>query len=450
MAAAVTAPRPLIIDEGAQPSLALIHLFEQHPGLWARVRTAVELALPDRPSYAFRRMKFNTHAILGAGYWGFVYPTGADRWVVKVTCDEQAGQIAQTLLSRPKLRAHPGICFMLAAWELPGVFIGTGRGHMPVTIIVRENLPSEPRMIPDVLNEDFVISSQTARRFNEAELLRREAVEYSLWDSARAYAEARRDDYRDYQRLLKLFARHEAFKAPVDFLRKYLRATGEMLVDVTAPNMGWRAFDTRDVGGHAPGDPMHAVIRDAEHTDGRESPRPEPLPNPGSKRGDELWAETKRKRAEHELRQAQVASLLVEARIIALGEGADEKFFMLHPSTVIPDGWQVSYFDRRGPYGHEEGKTLEKALERALEMRDLSAVRPVSEQEFIAISTSPEFLEGVKRVTYTGLLNTLGYEFGYELPRAYIDDAREAENIEDAIQILRIGLETLRRQAKRR
>jgi hypothetical protein len=41
------------------------------------------------------------------------------------------------------------------------------------------------------------------------------------------------------------------------------------------------------------------------------------------------------------------------------------------------------------------------------------------------------------------------YEFGYELPRAYIDDAREAGTIDEAIQVLQIGLRTLRRQARK-
>jgi len=168
-----------------------------------------------------------------------------------------------------------------------------------------------------------------------------------------------------------------------------------------------------------------------------------------AKRTDAAWVELKQLHAKWVRDKARAVALLVEARIIALGEGADEKFYMLHPSTVIPDGWQVSFFDRRGPYGHDEGETGEKAIERALEHRDVSAVRPVSEQEFMAISTSPEFLDGVKRVTYTGLWNAITYEFGYELPRAYLDDAREAASVEDAIQILRIGLDTLRRQAKK-
>jgi len=167
------------------------------------------------------------------------------------------------------------------------------------------------------------------------------------------------------------------------------------------------------------------------------------------KRGDEAWAELKQRQAEAARQLAFASALLAEARIIALGEGGDEKFFMLHPSTVIPNGWQVSFFDRRGPYGHDEGKTIEEAIGHALDMRDLSNVRPVSEQEFTDISTSPEFLEGVKRVTYTGLWNTITYEFGYELPRAYIDDARDAKTIDEAIQILEIGLRTLRRQARK-
>lgn len=169
-----------------------------------------------------------------------------------------------------------------------------------------------------------------------------------------------------------------------------------------------------------------------------------------TKRGDEAWAELEQLHEQWKLDYARAAALLAEARIIALGEGDNEHFYMLHPSTVIPGGWQVSFFDRRGPYGHDEGETVEQAIDRALEHRDVSAVRPVSEQEFIAVSTSPAFLEGVRRVTYTGLWNTITYEFGYELPRKYLDDAHAAKSIDEAIQILEIGLRTLRRQASRK
>jgi hypothetical protein len=281
----LAAARPIVVDDGFDPHRGLVTLFKSYPVLWKRVSAAVTSVLPEQVERPFEHVRFRAKDIIGHGYWGFVYPTTVPRWVVKVTCDEQAGQIARLLLSKPKLRAHPGICFMRAAWGLSGYYIGTGRGHMPVSVIVRENLPDAPCTFPDVLSEDFSIAiqfgiaSQQARRFNEAELLRLEAVEYKLWDAALAYAEARRDDYREYQRLLKLFAKYEAFKAPVGFMRKYLRASGEMLVDVTVSNMGWRAYDTQDVGGHPVGDEEHAVIRDAEHTDGREMPRPEYLPN---------------------------------------------------------------------------------------------------------------------------------------------------------------------------
>jgi hypothetical protein len=167
-------------------------------------------------------------------------------------------------------------------------------------------------------------------------------------------------------------------------------------------------------------------------------------------RGDDFWAETEALRARQAQQRAYAAALLVEAKIIATNEHGRETFLMLHPSTVIPDGWQVSLFDRTGPFSHEEGATLDEAVGRVLERRDLSSVRPVTEQEFMAISTSPEFLEGVRRVTYTGLWNAITYEFGYELPRKYIDDAREAQSMDEAISILQIGLRTLRRQAKKK
>lgn len=283
MQATAIPAQPVIIGDGAQPALDLIELFESRPSLWARVRDAVASVLPEQPrrQLALKYPRFRSKHVLGYGYWGFVYPTAVPRWVVKVSCDPQAGQIATTLLSTPKLRTHPGICFMLAAWELPGYLVDTSSGHTPITVTVREELPNMLWGDPyDGIGDDLVDLSQLARRFNDAELLRQEAVEYQQWYSAWAYAAQRRADYRGFLSALKRLSRHRELTAVCDFLKKYRRTTGEMLVDITRPNLGWRVYDTQDAGGPPPGAPFEAVIRDAEHTGGMERPRPDYLPNP--------------------------------------------------------------------------------------------------------------------------------------------------------------------------
>lgn len=278
-ARAKRAQPPVYIDSGGYPSFAVSRLFEEYPALWRRIADAVASVLPEHPGHAFARVSFRPDETLGMGYWGFVYPTVVPRWVVKVSCDAEAGRIARLLLTRPKLRAHPGVFFTLAAWELPGYLVLAGAGRMPISVIVRENLLSATDVLPDVFDDEFVAASRLARRYNEAELFRREAAQYAQWDTAAAYAEQRRDDLIEYQRLLKLFESRKAFADVAAFLRKYLSATGEMLVDITPANMGWRAFDTRDLGGNPPGEPKRAVIRDAEHTEGRKMRRPDYLPN---------------------------------------------------------------------------------------------------------------------------------------------------------------------------
>jgi hypothetical protein len=165
---------------------------------------------------------------------------------------------------------------------------------------------------------------------------------------------------------------------------------------------------------------------------------------------EEFRAMVAAKRELQAVRFANAAELLLKHQIIDVNERGRETFMLLHPSTVIPNGWQVSLFDRSGPFSHEEGEDQAKVIERALEMRDLSDVRPVSEKEFMAISMSSEFVEGVKRVTYTGLWNRITYEYGYDIAEPYVAPAREATSLDEAITILQAGLEELHKQAPSR
>ena len=147
---------------------------------------------------------------------------------------------------------------------------------------------------------------------------------------------------------------------------------------------------------------------------------------------------------EHEQALESASALLKAHSLIALGSGKYESYFMLHPSTTIDGGWQVSFFDRRGPYGHAEDEDLDKVVSRALEDNSLEEVRPLSEAEFIAVSSTPEFRKGVKQVTYTGLLNSLTYEFENAKTQDIIEAAYAAKDIDEAIEILLRGLSMLR------
>lgn len=162
---------------------------------------------------------------------------------------------------------------------------------------------------------------------------------------------------------------------------------------------------------------------------------------------EEHLEELRARAAAYRQRRAEVAEILMQERLIVInGAGRRDTFLMLHPSTVIPGGWQVSYFDRSGPYGHEDGDDMEAVVLRALEGRDLTSVKPVSERAFMRVTASKEFREGVDRVTYTGLMNKMTYEFGYDASEEYLRDAQDAATVLEGIDILRAGLRTLRRR----
>jgi hypothetical protein len=147
---------------------------------------------------------------------------------------------------------------------------------------------------------------------------------------------------------------------------------------------------------------------------------------------------------ELEARQAAAGELLRVAQIIAVGQAPDDTFLMLHPSTVIPEGWQVSMFDRRGPFSHTEDADQAQAIEHALDGYSADVVRPVSEREFMAISATPEFRQGVQAVVFNALDNKIRHEFGRGPDvMAIVYAARGAANYDDAIRILQAGLESL-------
>ena len=166
-----------------------------------------------------------------------------------------------------------------------------------------------------------------------------------------------------------------------------------------------------------------------------------------TERTDAIWEQMLREGEELEARQAAAGELLRAALIIAVGEPPHDTFLLLHPSTVIPGGWQVSKFDRRGPFGHTEGEDQAQAIARALDDYGAESVRTVTEQEFMAVSATPEFREGVQAVMFNALDNQIRYEFG-RAPEvmAIVYAARRAPSYDEAIRILQTGLAWLRRQ----
>lgn len=150
--------------------------------------------------------------------------------------------------------------------------------------------------------------------------------------------------------------------------------------------------------------------------------------------------------AEHRARRRRVEDAKDAFATTGIVRVDNRTYLLLHPSTRRPGSWQVSYFDQRGPSGHEEGRTRDEALERALQQYTLERVAVVTEDEFNTLAAQPAFIHGSKQVYFAQLDNSMRYEFGYgPETRRYSQAAYETDDIDEGIRILEDGLQTLRR-----
>ena len=158
---------------------------------------------------------------------------------------------------------------------------------------------------------------------------------------------------------------------------------------------------------------------------------------------EEHFAQLRQRATTRRELEQEAVRLLKEHSIIVAGHAERPTYFMLHPSTTIRNGWQVTYYDADGPYGHSEARTREEAIKDAIYVTPLETMRPVSETEFMALSQTPRFVSGAKRATLMLLLNTLGYESQGEATvpvwRAITDS-----DVDEAIKIVRTALEDWR------
>lgn len=161
---------------------------------------------------------------------------------------------------------------------------------------------------------------------------------------------------------------------------------------------------------------------------------------------EETWDYWVREIEERKLKQKNAAALLINEQIVAIGEPPHDRFFVLHPSTVIDSGWQVSMFDRHGPFSHVEGENIEDVALLAFEDWSVDDIRPMTEREFMAITATDEFRKGVLSNQFTALSNLISYEFGWKNASQYTQSAQNARSIEEAITILEHGIAELRKQ----
>jgi hypothetical protein len=251
---------PLVVPVRSPLSSDLLRLFSTDELLWSRVHRAVAAALPEgvEPFAS----GFTWAHVLGAGYWGFAYQTVVPRWVVKITSDRSAGQVAMAVMRHRRLHKHPGICFFLAAWEVPDVVLSLHDGRrLPITVLVREELSDVPDRA--LSHEELNVLGEVdeyALEYAAASTLTRDRWRYPGQEAqfAREAVKAR-NEYRSA--LIAARDSLPALCALTDFCLHYLSATTEAITDVLPDNLGLRLHDMRDVGGV---DDSVFALRDAE------------------------------------------------------------------------------------------------------------------------------------------------------------------------------------------
>lgn len=259
-------------SRGRKPFSAVIELLQSQPDLWARICRAVAAAIPnDALDDVPLSGEFSPKRMLGHGVAGIVYPTGSPRWIVKVTSEPDAGQIAAAIIRRRSLRSHPGVCFFRAVWHIPGVVLREMRdkrliADRPVTVVVREELAS-------VSLKDLPMQ---AVRFMGSANDWADVYNGNVRIGDRKVAEESAATYR--LRLEQAAVAASELHAVTDFLLRYMREIGLALRDTAQPdNMGLHHHDMRDVGGAAPDESMLA-LRDIEQCSGLSRQRVAPLP----------------------------------------------------------------------------------------------------------------------------------------------------------------------------
>lgn len=108
------------------------------------------------------------------------------------------------------------------------------------------------------------------------------------------------------------------------------------------------------------------------------------------------------------------------------GKARHEHLWIFSPSKLYDgrDGYRVTMFDHDGPMGHEEAETIDDLLEQ-MKTFGVHQLEPVGDDAVMAWTTTPEFIDGSKRVLYTQKWNELGYAASVDPSmRERIDRAR--------------------------
>lgn len=75
---------------------------------------------------------------LGFGYWGTVWPTADPKFVLKATIDNTEGPHVALVISKPKLRLHPGMAYFRMVRQSAEDFYDDDQGYSSIYFILRE------------------------------------------------------------------------------------------------------------------------------------------------------------------------------------------------------------------------------------------------------------------------------------------------------------------------
>lgn len=100
---------------------------------WSAIRKAAARSVKAPPKDFLSAVP--TQGILGTGYWGVVWRTADERFVLKASLDITEGP--HVALARKHARKHPGLAYFHRLWKLPRVWTNE-QGYTPVWVMLRE------------------------------------------------------------------------------------------------------------------------------------------------------------------------------------------------------------------------------------------------------------------------------------------------------------------------
>ena len=217
---------------------------------WPRIGRVINKTLGELGEHPanLTAIKPTPKSAYGSGVWGYVFPTGNPRWVLKVTADPTEGPITAAVMEHDNLRYDAGVCYFAAIWRL-GVPVGV-EGEYEAYIILREDMT--PVLQKD---KDWVTFSTQVDRlnaiqkstgaYNEQMNAVEDAGSASAMDKHIAALEklAPRLD-REYTQALHT----KYLRAVVEFQIEFFETFGRPLADIHFGNIGWRVHNLDNLG----------------------------------------------------------------------------------------------------------------------------------------------------------------------------------------------------------